>query len=140
MQPDFPLRHPKEDGSLSLLHLLVSQTARDQPLGLFLIKCNPFALPKRLPFPGKTEPGEGIENLLFKLGLGTLPVGIFNPKEKPALLITGIKKVEEGRAGAAYMKGAGRGGSKTGGNQIKIFSFPRPSQSIRRPGKDPKVF
>ncbi len=54
------------------------------------------------------HPGQSVENNIDSLLGGPLTVGILNAQEELAAVMTGKKKVEQGRAGVADMQQAGR--------------------------------
>ncbi len=70
----------------------------------------------------QAQPVHAIQNCLHGFRRGAFKISIFNTQHKGATKVTGKSPAEQGSAGTANMKIAGRAGSKTGAYSHEITS------------------
>src|SRR5262249_14382703 len=104
---------PMARGKQLLRHLAVTRGARK--------------LENDFPVPGKPEPGQSVDNGVYRRSCGALSICILDPQQHLAAVPAGVQPVEQGGAAAADVKKTGGRGRKAGDDG---FAHCEPSTTI----------
>jgi len=100
-----------------------ARTLPEQLLGHLAVARGTRKLEDDFPVPGKPEPGQSIDNSVYRRRCGSLPVGILDPQEHLAAIPAGVEPVEERGAGPADVQMARRAGWKANANRLGHKGF-----------------
>src|SRR4029079_1560819 len=117
-------------GKFILAAITAIAVARGQQLlGHLAMARGARKLEDNLSVPGNAEPGQSIDNGVYRRRCRPFPVGILDPQEHLAAMPSGVQPVEQGRAAATDMEKSSGRGRKTGNDGL---GHREPSTTVSR--------